>query len=220
VESLDAMLSQEHGVDPALCVDAVEGKLFGLASEDYVVGSAEFYSSYALSRGIVLCLDMGHFHPTETIHDKLSALLSFHKKLLIHASRPVRWDSDHVVLFSDDLRNVFLELARGRALDKVYAALDFFDASINRVAAYVIGTRAARKAILYAFLDPAEALQQLEGEGKLAQKLALMEELKVMPFAAVWDMLCLKAGVASGASWIQEVERYEREVLARREPAS
>ena len=165
VEALDAMLNSDTGVDTDLCVDAVEGKLFGLASEDYVVGSHEFYSCFALTRGLVFCLDMGHFHPTETIHDKISSFLQFHKRLLIHTSRPVRWDSDHVVLFNDDVRNVFLEIQRGGAFDRVYVALDFFDASINRIAAYVVGTRATRKAILYALLDPTRILQDLERKG-------------------------------------------------------
>lgn len=216
VDSLDQMFDPVHGVDPKFCVDAVESKLFGLGSEDYVVGSAEFYSSYALSRGLMYCLDMGHFHPTETIHDKISALLQFHKKLLVHTSRPMRWDSDHVVLFSDDVRQVFLEIKRGDAFDRVYLALDFFDASINRIAAYVVGIRATRKAILYALLDPTDRLKALELEGKKGQKLALMEEMRTMPFDAVWNYLCLKDEVVTGTAWIGEVEQYEREVLAAR----
>lgn len=198
------------------CVDAVESKLFGLGSEDYVVGSFEFYASYALAKQMVFCLDMGHFHPTETIADKLSSLLQFHPRLLIHTSRPMRWDSDHVVLFNDDLKNVFLELARGKALDRVYVALDYFDASINRVAAYVIGMRATRKAILYALLDPSARLQSLERNGKLAHKLALMEEAKTLPFADVWNELCEREDVPAGRTWIDDVEAYERTELARR----
>jgi L-rhamnose isomerase len=198
------------------CHDAVESKLFGIGSEDYVVGSFEFYNSYALSREKLLCLDMGHFHPTETIHDKLSALLQYHDALLLHVSRPIRWDSDHVVIFNDDLRNVFTELVRGRALDQVFLALDFFDASINRVGAYVVGTRATRRAILYALLEPVEMLQRLEAEGKGAQKLALMEHAKDLPFGAVWDMLCVQADVPPGAEWLQAMESYEAEVLEAR----
>ena len=144
VASLDAVLDPALRIGPA-CVDAVEGKLFGLGVEDYTAGSNDFYANYALSRGAVLCLDMGHFHPTESIADKISAHLPFHEKLLIHTSRPIRWDSDHVVLFGDDVRNVFLEIVRCVALDRVYVALDFFDASINRIGAYVIGARATRK---------------------------------------------------------------------------
>ena len=211
-KSLDELLQPEM---PG-CVDAVESKLFGLGSEDYVVGSFEFYSQYALSRSKLLCLDMGHFHPTEGIADKLSALLQFQGRLLLHVSRPVRWDSDHVVLFNDDLRAVFLELTRGKALDKVSIALDYFDASINRVAAYVIGIRATRKAILYALLDPVEELQDLERKGKLASKLALMEEVKTMPFGVVWDELCASSKVPVGRDWMKAVENYEEQVLSRR----
>ncbi len=214
-EAYDAIFNETHGIGPG-CVDAVEGKLFGLASEDYVVGSNDFYADYALSRDKVLCLDMGHFHPTESIADKISAHLCFHKKLLIHTSRPIRWDSDHVVLFNDDVRNVFIEIARQKAFDKVYVALDFFDASINRVIAYVTGTRASRQAILYGLLDPSQRLQSLEAEGKSGQKLALMEAAKTLPFNAVWDMLCLKAGVLTGALWLDKVEDYEAEVLSAR----
>jgi len=215
VEALDAMFEESLGIGPG-CVDAVEGKLFGLGMEDYTVGSNDFYANYALSRGKVLCLDMGHFHPTESIADKITAHLPFHKKLLIHTSRPIRWDSDHVVIFNDDVRNVFLEIARCGALDRVYVALDFFDASINRIGAYVVGARATRKAILYGLLDPSDHLKKLEAEGKLAQKLALMEEMKTMPFAAVWDMVCLKAGVPAGAAWLDDMETYEKDVLSAR----
>ena len=197
--------------------DAVESKLFGIGSEDYVVGSYEFYSHYALTRKKLLCLDMGHFHPTESVADKVSALLQFHERLLIHVSRPMRWDSDHVVLFNDDLRAVFLELARGAALRRVSVALDYFDASINRIAAYVIGIRATRKAMLYALLDPRAHLAELEMSGKLAQKLALMEEMKTMPFGAVWDELCKRADVPSGATWIKEIDEYEASVLSIRD---
>ncbi len=156
---------------------------------------------------------MGHFHPTETIHDKLSALLQFHKRLLLHVSRPLRWDSDHVVIFNDDLRAVFLELARGNAFDRAVVALDFFDASINRIAAYVIGARATRQAMLYALLDPSAALRDLEATGRNAEKLARMEAMRTMPFGAVWDMLCLKANVPPSAAWIREVEKYQATTL-------
>ena len=215
-ESLDAILAKSVGVDPKLCVDAVEGKLFGLGSEDYVPGSNDFYAAYALKRGVVLTLDMGHFHPTESVADKLSALLQFHKRLLVHVSRPIRWDSDHVVIFNDDLRAVFQELVRGGALDRVYLALDYFDASINRIAAWTIGARSVRKAILAALLEPVELLKKLEAEGKGGQKLAVMEDLKTLPFAAVWNMLCLRHGAPAGMAWLNEIEAYEREVLSRR----
>jgi L-rhamnose isomerase len=215
-ESYDRIFDDALGIDASLCVDAVESKLFGIGSEDYVVGSMEFYTGYALTRKLVQCLDLGHYHPTEQVSDKISALLQYHEKLLIHTSRPIRWDSDHVVLFNDEVRNVFLELARGKALDRVYVALDFFDASINRIAAYVIGTRATRKAILAGLLDPTQVLQGLERDGKLGQKLALMEEQRCMPFGAVWNQLCCKAGTPPAAAWIPEIERYERDVLSKR----
>lgn len=214
--SYDRILDEGLGVDRSLCVDALESKLFGIGSEDYVVGSMEFYTGYSLTRKVVQCLDMGHYHPTEMVSDKVSALLQFHDKLLIHTSRPVRWDSDHVVLFNDDVRNMFLEIARGGALDRVFVALDFFDASINRIAAYVIGTRATRKAILAGLLDPTSVLHELEREGKGGQKLALMEEQRTMPFGTVWNMLCLRAGTPAGAAWIPEVEAYEANVLRSR----
>ena len=216
VESYDEIFDQRHNIDTTLCVDAVESKLFGLGSEEFVVGSAEFYSNYALSRGLVLCLDMGHYHPTETIHDKISAHLMFHEKLLLHTSRPVRWDSDHVVIFNDDVRHVFLEIARGQAWDRVIVALDFFDGSINRVAAYVIGARATRKALLYSLLDPTAALRAYEDQGKNAQRLALMEEFKTMPFGAVWDMLCIRDDAPPASAWLPEMEAYEAQVLAAR----
>ena len=216
MEAYDEMFDESLGIGPE-CVDAVEGKLFGLGMEDYTVGSNDFYANYALCRNKLLCLDMGHFHPTESIADKLSAHFAFHDKLLIHTSRPIRWDSDHVVLLSDDVRNVFLELARHNAIDRMYLALDFFDASINRIAAWVIGTRATRKALLYGLVDPTALLRQLESEGKLAQKLGLMEDMKTMPFGAVWDMCCLKSNVPVGAAWIDDVEAYERDVLSQRD---
>lgn len=213
IESYDAVFA-DKSVDTSKCVDFVESKLFGIGSEEYVVGSAEFYSNYALSRNVGLCMDMGHYHPTETIHGKISSQLLFQqKKLLLHVSRPIRWDSDHVVIFNDDLKNVFLEIHRGNAWNQIQVALDFFDASINRTAAYVIGTRATRKAILYALLDPTAQLKQYESAGKNAQRLALMEEFKTMPFGAVWCQLCEKAGVPSGADWLAEMVSYEAAIL-------
>jgi len=215
VESLDAVLNDKR-VSRRRCVDAVEGKLFGLGSEEYVVGSHEFYGAYAQSRGILPCLDLGHYHPTESVADKVSALLQFHANLLLHTSRPIRWDSDHVVILDDPVRALFLEIARGGALDRVYVALDFFDASINRVAAYVVGARATRQAILLGLLDPTGALKAAEAAGRGHERLALMEHAKAMPWGAVWDMLCLRAGTPAGASWLDEVAGYERSVLAAR----
>jgi L-rhamnose isomerase len=216
VESYDRIFDAPLGAAAKWCVDAVEGKLFGIGSEEYVVGSNEFYSNYALRRGLVLCLDLGHFHPTESVADKVSAHLALHRKLLLHTSRPIRWDSDHVVIFNDEVRQVFLEVARGGAFDRVYVALDFFDASINRLAAYIIGARATRKAILAGLLDPTRRLQELERAGRNAQRLAVMEEAKTLPFGAVWDMACERAGVPLGDAWLPAVENYERAVLARR----
>jgi len=216
LESLDRMLGDHEGVDRRWCRDAVEGKLFGIGSEDYVVGSNEFYAAYALTRGVILCLDMGHFHPTETIHDKLSALLMFHPTLLLHVSRPIRWDSDHVVLFNDDLRAVFLELVRGGALKRVWLATDFFDGSINRLCAYVIGARAVRQALLFALLEPTARIQRLEAEGRGGEKLAWMEQMKTAPFSAVWDELCRRAGAPVGAEWIEQARAYEEQVLRQR----
>ena len=214
-KSYDEIMA-DTSVDKTQCVDFIESKLFGIGSEEYVVSSAEFCSDYALSRNMGLCMDMGHFHPTETIHGKISSHLQFMDRIMLHVSRPIRWDSDHVTLFNDDLKNVFLEIQRGNVWDRVIIALDFFDASINRIGAYVTGTRAARKGILYALLDPTAQLQTYEVEGKNAQRLALMEEFKSMPFAAVWDMLCEKAGVPVGADWIADMDAYETEVLSAR----
>ncbi|NQU09739.1 L-rhamnose isomerase [bacterium] len=217
VESLDAILAKKHGVDPAQCLDAVEGKLFGLGSEEYTVGAHEFYSLYALTRGIIPCLDMGHYHPTETITDKVSSLLAFHQMLLIHTSRGVRWDSDHVVIFNEDVRNLFLALVRGNALDRVAISLDFFDASINRVGAYIIGARATRKAILSALLDPSRQLRDYEQQGRTTQRLALMEEFRTMPFSAVWDQACQQAATPVASGWIPALEEYEQETLKERQ---
>lgn len=215
-ESLDAIYSTDHGIDPEWCIDAVEGKLFGIGSEDFTAGSNEFYSCYALTRGVVLCLDMGHFHPTESVADKLSALLPFHKRLLLHVSRPVRWDSDHVVVFNEDLRNLFLEIQRGGAWGRTLLATDYFDASINRVFAYAIGMRATRLAILNAMMDPSERLAKLEREGRFAQKLALMETLRAMPLGAVWGELCHRAACPCDDEWVVQAEEYEATVLAKR----
>lgn len=215
VQSYDEIMADDS-VDKTKCVDFVESKLFGIGSEEYVVSSAEVCADYALSRGMGLCMDMGHFHPTETIHGKISSHLQFMDKILLHVSRPIRWDSDHVTLFNDDLKNVFLEIQRGNVWDRVVIALDFFDASINRIGAYVTGTRAARKGILYAMLDPTSQLQSYEADGKNAQRLELMESFKTMPFAAVWDMLCEKADVPIGADWLSEMEAYEVDVLSKR----
>lgn len=214
LESLDAVFAEE--IPTTLTKDAVESKLFGIGSESYVVGSLEFYLAYAVSRKKLLTLDMGHFHPTEQVSDKVSAVLTYVDELLLHISRGVRWDSDHVVLLSDELRAIAEEVVRGNALDRVHFGLDFFDASINRVAAWVIGATAALKALLIALLEPTAMLQRLEAEGDRTARLALMEEMKTMPFAAVWAYHCQKSGVPAGAAWLNEVRQYEKQVLAER----
>ena len=215
VESLDAIMS-DKSVSRKKCLDAVEGKLFGLGSEDYVVGSHEFYSSYAQSRGLVLCLDLGHYHPTESVADKVSALMQFHPQILLHTSRPIRWDSDHVVILDDAVRALFLEVARGGVLDRVFVALDFFDASINRIAAYIIGARATRQAILLGLLDPTKKIQAADKSGRGHERLALNEYSKALPWGAVWDMLCEQDGVPAGADWLADVAKYEAEVQFKR----
>ena len=214
-QSLDEMMAAP--VDTAFCKDAVESKLFGIGSEDYVVGSHEYYLAYAVKRDdVMICFDMGHYHPTEKIHDKLSAILLFEHEMLLHISRGIRWDSDHVVVLNDDVRNVFHELVRGNALGRTHVALDFFDASINRIGAWVIGTRASQKALLCALLEPTETVQSMESADNLAGKLALLEELKGMPFGAVWDAYCQAEGVPVGPAWLNEMERYDRDVIRKR----
>jgi L-rhamnose isomerase len=197
-------------------LDAVESKLFGIGSESYVVGSHEYYLGYAITRKKLLCLDTGHFHPTETIVDKLSAVFTQLDEVLLHVSRGIRWDSDHVVILNDDLRAVFQELVRGNALGRTSLALDFFDASMNRVGAWVIGTRATLKAALAALLEPAQTLQRLAEQGDAAAKLALLEELRTFPVGAVWDMHCLRAGVPAGPAWLNAMHDYETKVQFRR----
>ena len=214
IESLDAVFAEKF--DPKTLVDAVECKLFGIGSESYVVGSHEFYTAYAVRKNMALCLDMGHFHPTETIADKISALLPFVPSLLLHVSRPMRWDSDHVVVYNEDVQAVFNEIHRCGAWNKVNVALDFFDGSINRIMAWSIGARSARKAMLSALLEPVPMLKDEEKAGRLGARLALMEELKNLPLAAVWDKLCLNQGVATGMNWMNVSDKYESEVLLKR----
>jgi L-rhamnose isomerase len=214
VRSLDEMFAE--AIDPEVNLDAVEGKLFGIGSESYVVGSHEFYLGYAVARRKLLCLDAGHFHPTETISDKISAVLSWLDRILLHVSRGVRWDSDHVVTLGDDLLAIAQELVRGRFLDRVHIGLDFFDASINRVAAWVIGTRAMLKALLAAMLEPIGLLREAEENGDFTRRLALLEEAKTLPVGAVWDTYCLRQGVPVGLAWMDEVKAYERDVLGKR----
>jgi L-rhamnose isomerase len=213
-ESLDAIFAEP--TDPAFNRDAVEGKLFGIGSEAFVAGSHEFYFGYAVSRRKLLCLDTGHYHPTEIVSDKISAVLMYLDEILLHVSRGVRWDSDHVVILSDELMAIAQELVRGDYLGRVHIGLDFFDASINRVAAWVIGSRCMLKALLLAFLEPSETIRRLEAEGDTTARLALLEELKTLPVGAVWDHYCRKHGVPAGADWLAEVKAYERDVLSKR----
>jgi L-rhamnose isomerase len=212
--SLDEVFKEP--IDPRFALDAVESKLFGIGSESYVVGSHEFYLGYAITRRKLLCLDSGHFHPTETIADKLSSVLMWLDGVLLHVSRGVRWDSDHVVVLSDELLAIAQEIVRGDYLSRVRIGLDFFDASINRVAAWVIGTRALLKALLIALLEPAPMVRQLEVAGDFTGRLALLEETKSLPVAAVWDYYCLSRSVPVGAAWLDEVRAYERNVLSKR----
>jgi L-rhamnose isomerase len=216
--SLDEIFAE--AIDPQLHRDAVESKLFGLGSESYVVGSHEFYLGYAITRQKLLCLDAGHFHPTETLADKISSTLQYVPGLLLHLSRGVRWDSDHVVLLDDPTRAVLEEVVRGGFLDRTAIGLDFFDASINRLAAWVIGARSALKALLLALLEPTAKLRELEIAGDFTARLALLEETKALPFGAVWDEHCRRSGVPAGLEWLDEVRRYEREVQAARRQAS
>lgn len=212
--SLDQIFAQSLPAEQTL--DAVECKLFGIGSESYVVGSHEFYMGYAMSRNKVLCLDAGHFHPTEVISDKISSMMLYLPELLLHVSRGVRWDSDHVVTYTDELRAIMQEIVRGDYLDRVHIGLDFFDASINRVAAWAIGTRNALKAALAAMVEPTALLQQLEADGDYTGRLALMEEQKMMPLGAVWNHYCESAGVPAGSDWLLKVREYESGVQSMR----
>ncbi|AZP43874.1 L-rhamnose isomerase [Rahnella aquatilis] len=197
-------------------IDAVESKLFGIGSESYTVGSNEFYLGYAASRGTALCLDAGHFHPTEVISDKISAAMLYVPRLLLHVSRPVRWDSDHVVLLDDETQAIASEIVRHDLFNRVHIGLDFFDASINRIAAWVIGTRNMKKALLKALLEPTDLLKKLEAEGDYTARLALLEEQKSLPWQAVWDMYCQRHDVPVGGQWLDTVRHYETSVLAKR----
>lgn len=214
-KSLDEIFSEK--IDPKYNRDAVESKVFGIGSESYVVGSHEFYMGYAMTRSnVMLTLDAGHFHPTEMISGKISSVFTFMDSLLLHVSRPVRWDSDHVVIFDDELCAIMQELNRNDLFDKTYIALDFFDASINRIAAWVIGMRNTIKAMIFAMLEPVETLKNAEAKGDLTSRLALLEEYKSYPFSAVWDYYCQIMGVPAKESWLEDVKEYERNVLAKR----
>ncbi len=213
-ESLDKIFEVE--IDEQYNIDAVESKLFGIGSEAYVVGSHEFYMGYALKNNKLCLLDTGHYHPTEMVSNKISSMLLYSDKLALHVSRPVRWDSDHVVTLDDELKEIALEIVRNDALDKVMIGLDFFDASINRVAAWTIGTRNMIKSLLYAMLVPNNHLKQLQEEGNFTERLALMEEFKTYPFGAIWDYYCEQNGVPVKETWLEDVKKYENEVLSKR----
>ena len=203
-------------LDPAHHIDAVESKLFGIGAESYTVGSNEFYMGYATSRQTALCLDAGHFHPTEVISDKISAAMLYIPRLLLHVSRPVRWDSDHVVLLDDETQAIASEIIRHNLFDRVHIGLDFFDASINRIAAWVIGTRNMKKALLRALLEPTAQLRQLENDGDYTARLALLEEQKSLPWQAIWEMYCQRHDTPAGSQWLDNVRAYENAVLSQR----
>jgi L-rhamnose isomerase len=213
-QSLDAIFAEK--LDPAHHLDAVESKLFGIGSESYVAGSHEFYYGYAIKNRVLYCLDAGHFHPTENLGDKISSVLQFVPEILLHVSRGVRWDSDHVVLLDDPTSALMQELVRGDFLGRTHIGLDYFDASINRVAAWVIGTRNTLKALLCAMLEPTGKLRELEAGGDFTGRLALMEEAKSLPWGLVWDEHCRRQDVPVGAAWLDHLRAYERTVLANR----
>ncbi len=213
-KSLDEIFAES--IDKKYLLDAIEGKLFGIGSESYVVGSHEFYLGYAVQNQTLLCLDTGHFHPTEQVADKISAVMTFVNEILLHVSRGVRWDSDHVVILSDELQVLMQELVRGAYLERTHIGLDYFDASINRIAAWVIGTRCALKALLAAFMEPTDKLQQWEAAGDYSRRLAMLEEIKTFPLGAVWDYYCLNQNVPVGSEWIDIVKQYEKDVLSKR----
>ncbi|MDD2708065.1 MAG: L-rhamnose isomerase [Verrucomicrobiae bacterium] len=212
-QSLDRILAEK--IDSRYLLDAVEPKLFGIGSESCVIGSHEFYLAYAVEKKILLCLDAGHYHPTETIADKISSSLIFLDEILLHVSRGVRWDSDHVVILNDDLLAIAAEIVRGGFLDRVHIGLDFFDASINRLAAWTIGVRCMQKALLAALLEPAD-LRRREVEGDYTGRLAMLEELKTLPLGAIWDYHCLQHQAPAGPAWLDEVRAYEQKVLSKR----
>jgi len=214
VGSLDAVLAAK--VDPKWNIDAVESKLFGIGVESYTVGSHEFYLGYAAQRHIALCLDAGHFHPTESVGDKISAVLLFVPRLLLHVSRGVRWDSDHVVILDDPTKGILEEVAACNAADRIHVGLDFFDASINRIAAWVIGARTAKKALLMGFLKPLAKLREAENSGDYTSRLALMEDSRSLPWGAVWEEFCNRNNSPADGQWLPKAKDYESRVLSKR----
>ena len=207
IDSLDEIFSVKY--EAKNVIDSLEGKLFGIGSESYVVGSYDFYLSYAIKNDKFITLDTGHFHPTELVSDKISALIPFVRGIVLHLSRGVRWDSDHVIILTQELISIMKEIVRAGALDKVYLASDFFDGSINRIGAWVIGIRAISKALLSALLEPVNILRDYENNNILFARLGFLEQLKTMPFGAIWDYYCIKMGVLTEDKWIEEVRNYE-----------
>ncbi len=213
-DSLDKIMAAR--VDKNWNKDAVEGKLFGIGAESYTTGSHEFYLGYTVKNGTLLCLDSGHYHPTETISDKISSVLEFIPEILLHVSRGVRWDSDHVVTFTDDLQAIALEIIRNDYTQRVHIGLDYFDASINRIAAWSIGARNTLKALLFALLEPTEDMRSIERDGGYTKRLVYLEEQKSLPFGLVWDYFCLTNDAPVGRSFLQEILNYEDTVLSSR----
>lgn len=213
-ESLDEILSVKY--DKEYLIDTVESKVFGIGLEAYTVGSHEFYLNYAAQNNCLCLLDNGHYHPTEMVSDKIPSMLLFADKVALHVTRPIRWDSDHVVIFDDELKEIAKEIVRCDALDKVLIGLDYFDASVNRIAAWVIGARNMRKALLFAMLIPHDEMKKYQDSGDFTKMLAMSEEYKFYPYADVWDEFCAREGVAQGESWLDEVARYEKDVLLKR----
>ena len=213
-DSLDKIF--EYKSNDELMLDSIECKLFGIGSESFVVGSHEFYMGYGIANNKMITLDAGHFHPTEVISDKISSLLLFTPEILLHVSRGVRWDSDHVVILNDELQAIAQEIIRAKALERVHVGLDFFDASINRIGAYVIGVRATQKAFLQALLEPSAQLSSYEANGQNFERLALLEEAKSLPWAAVYDYYCATKGITPAEDYISDIQEYERNVTSKR----
>ena len=213
-ESLDEIFSEKY--DKKYLIDTVESKVFGIGLEAYTVGSHEFYLNYAAKNDCLCLLDNGHYHPTEMVSDKIPSMLLFADKLALHVTRPMRWDSDHVVIFDDELKEIAKEIVRCDALDKVMIGLDYFDASINRIAAWVVGARNMRKALLFAMLLPHGELKKYQDSGNFTKMLAMSEEYKFYPYNEVWNEFCRRENVPQGEKWLEETDRYEKEVLSKR----
>ena len=212
VDSLDKIFEKKY----SNMKDCIEAKLFGIGAESYTVGSYDFYLGYGAKNNMIVTLDTGHFHLTESVADKISSLLLFTPEIMLHVSRPIRWDSDHVTIMNDDTLDLAKEIVRANALDRVHVGLDYFDASINRIGAYVIGTRATQKCFLQGMLEPIAKLREYEANDQLFERLALLEEAKGLPWNAVWDMFCLNNNVPVGEDFIGEIQKYEKEVLSKR----